>query len=91
MNDDVRILKVKSGANVQSLAGCIAACVNKGETVELHAIGAGAVNQMTKAVIIARSYVAVTGRNLAVVPGFGTVKGEENGDRTMIIAKIVEI
>lgn len=91
MNDEVRILKVKSGANVQSVAGCIAACINKGESVELHAIGAGAVNQMIKAVIIARGYVAATGKNLAVIPGFGTVKGEENGDRTMITTKIVEL
>lgn len=91
MNNEVRILKVKSNANVQSLAGCITACVNKGETVELHAIGAGAVNQMLKATIIARGYVAALGKNLAIIPGFGTIKGEENGDRTMIITKVVEV
>lgn len=90
--NETRVLKVKSGANVQSLAGCIAACVNKGENVELHAIGAGAVNQMLKSVIIARSYVASSGKNLALIPGFGTIKGtEENEDRTMIIVKIINI
>ena len=89
--EDVRILKVKSSANVQSLAGCIAACVNKGEKVELHAIGAGAVNQMLKAFIISRTYTSSTAKNLALIPGFGTTSDEKDESKTMIIAKVVEL
>lgn len=91
MSNEVRILRVKSGTNVQSLAGCVAACINKNENVELHAIGAGAVNQMLKSLIIARSYIAASGKNLAFIPGFSTMQEEESGDKTMILVKIIEV
>ena len=87
---EVRILKVKSSSNVQSLAGCIAGCYTNGEDIELRAIGASAVNQMIKAFIVARGYIAAKGKDIALVPGFGNLV-EDDKERTMIRASIKTI
>lgn len=58
-------LKVGAGSNPASVAGSIAKNVQERKKVELVAIGAGAVNQMNKAVAIASGYVAPNGISLA--------------------------
>ncbi|MMZ46521.1 Stage V sporulation protein S [compost metagenome] len=78
------ILKVSNSTNVASIAGAIAHAVKTSSVVEIHTIGAGALNQATKGIARARGYVAQSGRDLIVRPGFGTtnIDGE---DRTTII------
>ena len=75
------VLKVSSKSNPTDVAGAIAGILrdNKDQAVELRAIGAGAVNQSVKAIAIARGYVAPSGMNLVVTPGFLDVEidGEE--------------
>lgn len=65
------ILKVASRSNPNSVSGAIAGALEKDRIVELHAIGAGAVNQTVKAIAIARRLVEREGDlPIRVVPGF---------------------
>lgn len=80
---EVQILKVKKDSPVTKVAAAVAELVREGKQIELHAIGAGSVNQSVKALATARSYVASNGFNLSFTPGFILVQIEDN-DRTGI-------
>lgn len=69
------VLKIKAESDPKSVAGAIAKQFEQENVniVELHAIGAGAVNQAAKSIIIARSYVATSGIDLYTVPAFVTI------------------
>ncbi len=64
------LLKVSTKSSATSVAGAIAGFLKEEGKVELQAIGAGAVNQMVKAIAIARGFVACNGIDLVCVPGF---------------------
>lgn len=65
------VLKVASHSNPNSVSGAIVAALQRTGVVELHAIGAGAVNQTVKAIAIARRLIEQPGdRPIMVVPGF---------------------
>lgn len=53
----------------------------------MQAIGAGALNQAIKGIIIARGYVAPTGKNLVCTPAFSDilVDGEERTAIKLIV------
>ncbi|MEW5826897.1 MAG: stage V sporulation protein S [Candidatus Bipolaricaulota bacterium] len=64
-------LKVASGSNPNSVSGAIVASLEQCDVVQIHAVGAGAVNQAVKAIAIARRALERPGdRPLRVVPGF---------------------
>lgn len=65
----MNIIKVSSKSHPASVAGAANLFKTRDE-VEIQAIGAGALNQAIKAVAIARGYVAPTGHDLSLVPGF---------------------
>ncbi|MFB6356070.1 MAG: stage V sporulation protein S [bacterium] len=73
------LLRVSSDSSPTSVAGAIAGFIKEEGEVELQGIGAGAVNQATKAIAIARGYVASNGFDLVCVPAFVDVEidGEE--------------
>ena len=73
------MLRVSAHSNPTLVAGALAAVVRKEGTVELQAVGAGAVNQAVKAIAIARGFVAPNGIDLVAVPAFTTIEidGEE--------------
>lgn len=81
--------KVKSTTPVKTLATSIGTClIKEGKEVTVRAIGAGAVNQMYKALAIARGQVAVSGKDLLIKPGFDTIN--DNGEtKTVMIAKVI--
>ncbi len=79
----VEVLKVSSKSAPNSVAGAIAGVVREKKCVELQAVGASAVNQATKAVAIARGYLAPTGIDLICKPAFVNVTIEDE-DRTAI-------
>ena len=60
----MEILKVASKSNPNSVAGALANTIREKGGAELQAIGAGALNQAIKAIIIARGYVAPSGIDL---------------------------
>ncbi len=67
----MEILKVASRSNPNSVAGAIAGALEQDRAVEVHAIGAGAVNQTVKAIAIARRLIERDGASpIKVVPGF---------------------
>ena len=66
-------LKVSSKSNPNSVAGALANLFRDRKTVEIQAVGAGALNQAIKAIAIARGFVAPSGDNLVVVPSFSEV------------------
>ena len=62
------------------VAGAIAGVIRTQSRVEIHAIGAAAVNQAIKAIAISRGYVAPSGLDVVCIPSFIidlTVAGQE--------------
>jgi len=71
------ILRVSAGSNPQAVASAIAHSIYESRTCKLRAVGAGAVNQATKAIAIARGYTAPRGLDLICVPGFSTIDSHD--------------
>ena len=80
-------LKVGSKSNPNSVAGALANVFKNTDSVEIQAIGAGALNQAVKAVAIARGFVAPSGINLVCIPAFTdiTLEGEERTAIKLIV------
>ena len=64
------ILKVSTKSNPNLVAGALVNILKEKENVEIHSIGAGALNQAIKAIAIARGFVAPSGKNLVCIPAF---------------------
>ena len=67
------VLKVSSTSRPTLVAGAIAGIIRHSGRTELQAVGAGAVNQATKAVAIARRYLASDGIDIVCIPDFAIV------------------
>ena len=80
-------LKVGTKSNPNSVAGALANVFREKDSVEIQAIGAGALNQAIKAIAIARGYVAPLGKDLICVPAFCDVviEGEEKSALKLIV------
>ena len=63
-------IKVSSKSNPNSVAGAIANVFREKPSLEMQAIGAGALNQAIKAIAIARGFIAPSGKNLVCIPAF---------------------
>ena len=73
-------IKVSSKSAPQKVPGAISNMFREGNnTIEMQAIGAGALNQAVKAIAIARGFLAPTGINIVCVPSFSdiSIDGEE--------------
>jgi stage V sporulation protein S len=82
------VLKVSAQSNPKSVAGALAAVLRDKGSAEVQAVGAGAVNQATKAVAIARGFVAPNGINLIAIPAFAEIIID--GEQRTAIRFIVE-
>lgn len=73
------VLKVSADSKPKAVAGALAAVLREKGSVEVQAIGAGAVNQAVKAIAITRGFVAPNGIDLIAIPAFTKVQieGEE--------------
>ncbi len=69
----MEILKVSARSRSTAVAGAIAGVIRDTGRAEVQAIGAGAVNQATKAVAIARGYLALEGIDVICIPSFADV------------------
>lgn len=83
------ILKVSSKSNPNSVAGAIAGAIRENGSVELQAIGAGAVNQTVKAVAIARGYTASGGTDLRCIPAFSEAIVKRDDDKEVTAIKFI--
>ena len=81
-------LKVGSKSNPNSVAGALANVFREKGSVEVQAIGAGALNQAIKAIAISRGYVAPLGFDLVCIPAFSDIM--INGEEKTAIKLIVE-
>jgi len=80
-------LKVGTKSNPNSLAGALANVIRQTGSVEIQAIGAGALNQAIKGIAIARGFVAPSGKNLVCIPAFTdiVIEGEERTAIKLIV------
>jgi stage V sporulation protein S len=64
------ILKVSATSRSSAVAGAIAGVIRESKRADVQAIGAGAVNQAVKAIILATGYLKNDGIDVVCVPEF---------------------
>ena len=85
---DYPVIKVSANSNVNAVAGAIANVIRESGKAEVQVVGAGALNQGIKAVIIARGYVAPSGIDLICIPAFAEIA--INGEQRTAIRLMIE-
>lgn len=73
----MNLIKVASSSRTAAVAGAIAGVVREFKRAEVQAIGAGAVNQAIKAVVLATGYLAEDGIDVVCIPEFVDVEIED--------------
>jgi stage V sporulation protein S len=68
------IIKVKANSRTAAVAGAIAGVIREHKHAEVQAIGAGAVNQAIKAMVLATGYLNEEGVSISAVPEFVDVE-----------------
>jgi stage V sporulation protein S len=71
------MIKVSATSRTSAVAGAIAGVVREHHRAEVQAIGAGAVNQAVKALVLATGYLKSDGINVSCVPEFADVTIED--------------
>jgi stage V sporulation protein S len=66
----MNIIKVSAKSRTSAVAGAIAGIMRDMGRAEVQAIGAGAVNQAVKAIVIAKGYLAEEGVDIVCTPSF---------------------
>lgn len=69
----MEILKVSSKSNPTSVAGALTNILKKDNCVDIQSIGAGALNQLVKSIIICRGYLTPMGNDVRCTPTFNDV------------------
>ena len=82
------IIKVKANSRTAAVAGAIAGVMREHKHAEVQAIGAGAVNQAVKALVLARGYLAEDGIPVICMPEF--VEVDIDGKIRTAVKLIVE-
>jgi stage V sporulation protein S len=67
------MIKVSANSRTSAVAGAIAGVIREHHRAEVQAIGAGAVNQAIKALVLATGYLRNDGINVSCVPEFADV------------------
>lgn len=84
----MEVLKVSGKSSPNSVAGAMAGVIRQEGAVEVHVVGAGALNQAIKAIAIARGYVGPAGIDLVCVPTFADI--EIDGERRTAIRLTID-
>lgn len=84
----MNVIKVSARSRTAAVAGAIAGVIREANRAEVQAIGAGAVNQALKAIIIAKGYLAEEGVNVYCDPSF--VEVDIDGQERTAIRVVVE-
>ncbi len=82
------IIKVAGTSRTSAVAGAIAGVFREHRYAEVQAIGAGAVNQAIKALVLATKYLEKDGISIAFIPQFSDI--EIDGKVRTAIKLIVE-
>jgi stage V sporulation protein S len=64
------IIKVSATSRTAAVAGAIAGVIRENKHADVQAIGAGAVNQAVKAVVLAKGYLVNDGIDIICIPAF---------------------
>ena len=73
----MNMIKVSATSRTSAVAGAIAGVVREHHRAEVQAIGAGAVNQAVKALVVATGYLRLDGIHISCVPEFAEVTIED--------------
>ena len=79
----MNVIKVSARSRTAAVAGAIAGVMREVSRAEVQAIGAGAVNQALKAIVIAKGYLAEEGVDIVCDPSFVEVMIDDQ-ERTAI-------
>ena len=71
------LIKVSTNSRSSAVAGAIAGVIREHQRAEVQAIGAGAINQAIKALVLATGYLKNDGIDVACVPEFADVNIED--------------
>lgn len=84
----MNVIKVSATSRTSAVAGAIAGVIREHRRAEVQAIGAGAVNQAIKALVLAIGYLKNDGIDVVCVPQFVDV--EIDGNTRTAIKLIIE-
>ena len=84
----MNIIKVSARSRTAAVAGAIAGVMREANRAEVQAIGAGAVNQAVKAIVIAKGYLAEEGVHIVCIPSFVDI--EIDGEERTAVRILVE-
>ena len=76
-NSAAKMIKVSGDSRTSAVAGAIAGVIREHKHAEVQAIGAAAVNQAVKALVLATGYLKEDGINVVCVPEFADVTIED--------------
>ncbi len=79
----LNIIKVSARSRTAAVAGAIAGVMRESNHAEVQAIGAGAVNQAVKAIVIAKGYLAEEDVHIICIPSFVEVDIDDQ-ERTAV-------
>lgn len=82
----MEMIKVSANSRTSAVAGAIAGVVREHKRAEVQAIGAGAVNQAVKALVLATGYLKNDGIDICCIPEFVDV---EIDDKVRTAIKLV--
>lgn len=68
------VIKVSGTSRTSAVAGAIAGVFRENKRAEVQAIGAGAVNQAVKALVLAKGYLSEDGYDVVFTPEFTDVE-----------------
>lgn len=73
----MEMIKVSANSRTSAVAGAIAGVIREHRRADVQAIGAGAVNQAVKALVLATGYLRNDGIDICCVPEFVDVEIED--------------
>lgn len=82
------VIKVSANSRTSAVAGAIAGVIREHQHAEVQAIGAGAVNQAVKAVVLAKNYLSAEDIHIVAVPEFAEI--EIDGSARTAIKLVIE-
>ena len=77
------VIKVSARSRTAAVAGAIAGVIRENGRAEVQSIGAGAVNQAMKAIVVARGYLGEEDKEIVCIPSFVEVEIDEK-ERTAL-------
>lgn len=71
-------IKVSSKSNPSSVAGALANIFKEKDQIAVQVVGAGALNQLIKAIIICKGFLAPLGKSVVCIPSFTDINIDQS-------------